>query len=102
MDKAASTSPTEPTGRTLPLLFVSTLLGAFGTSAANVLLPALAASYSASFVQIQAVVIAYLLGLTLAALRAGRYGDRFGLRRVHLAGLALFAGASLLCALAPI
>lgn len=101
MDKAASPSSTEPTGRILPLLFVSTLLGAFGTSAANVLLPVLAERYSASFVQIQAVVIAYLLGLTLAAVRAGRYGDRFGLRRVHLAGLALFAGASLLCAVAP-
>ncbi|KTS73434.1 hypothetical protein NS274_19980 [Pseudomonas oryzihabitans] len=101
MDKAAPPSATEPTGRILPLLFVSTLLGAFGTSAANVLLPVLAERYSASFLQIQTVVIAYLLGLTLAALGAGRYGDRFGLRRVHLAGLALFAGASLLCAVAP-
>jgi MFS family permease len=47
------------------------------------------------------VVVAYLAALTVSTVIVGRLGDRHGLKRRHLAGLGLFAVASLLCGLAP-
>lgn len=82
-------------------LALAVLLAALGTSIANVALPALSTAFAAPFAAVQSVVVAYLAGLTVFALIAGRLGDRFGLKPMLLLGLALFALASGLCALAP-
>ncbi|MFK3736848.1 MFS transporter [Massilia sp. TN1-12] len=47
------------------------------------------------------VINGYLLPLSALLLLGGAAGDRFGRRRILLAGVAVFALASLLCALAP-
>ncbi|WP_417767590.1 MFS transporter [Stappia sp.] len=85
----------------LAVLALSMLLASLGTSIANIALPALAEAFSARFQEVQWVVVAYLAALTVSVVVAGRLGDIFGLRRMHLAGLALFTLASLLCGLAP-
>lgn len=77
------------------------LLASLGTSIANVGLPSLTRAFDASFHAVQWVVLAYLLSITAAIVSAGRLGDRFGRRRLLLAGLLLFAVACGLCGLAP-
>lgn len=78
-------------------LALSMLLASLGTSIANIALPSLAAALDAPFHQVQWVVIAYLAGLTVFSLVAGRLGDVLGRRRMLLAGLALFIVASAAC-----
>ncbi|EKF19886.1 MFS transporter [Nitratireductor pacificus] len=80
-------------------LALSMLLASLGTSIANIALPALAEAFTAPFHQVQWVVTGYLAALTVSVV-VGRLGDVHGLRRMHLAGLGLFCGASLLCGLA--
>jgi len=82
-------------------LALSMLLASLGTSIANIALPTLAEAFSAPFVQVQAVVVAYLAALTISVVIAGRLGDSRGLKPTLLAGLAVFAVASLLCGVAP-
>lgn len=82
-------------------LSLAVLLGSLGTSSANLALPTLARAFGASFQAIQWVVIAYLLALTAASVAAGRLGDVFGARWLLLAGLAVFALASVACGIAP-
>jgi len=77
------------------------LLSSLGTSIANVALPTLAQAFSASFQQVQWVVLAYLLAITSLIVGTGRLGDIMGRRRSLLAGLCLFTVGSLLCAVAP-
>lgn len=96
------TSPPEAARRgILPALALSMLLASLGTSIANIALPALGGAFAAPLDHVRWVVIGYLAGLTITTFFAGHLGDRLGLRRVHLAGLALFTAASLLCGLAP-
>lgn len=68
---------------------------------ANVALPSLVEAFGSSFEQVQWVVLSYLLAVTALVVCAGRLGDLFGRRRLLLAGLVIFTGASVLCALAP-
>ncbi len=82
-------------------LCLSMLLASLGTSIANVGLPSLTQAFDASFHAVQWVVLAYLLAITAVIVSAGRLGDRFGRRRLLLAGLLLFAVACGLCGLAP-
>ena len=82
-------------------LALAMLLASLGTSIANIALPSLAEAFAAPFGEVQAVVVAYLAALTVSVLVAGRLGDRRGLKLMLVAGLAVFAVASLLCALAP-
>lgn len=70
-------------------------------SVVNVGLPAIGASFQADASQLQWVVNAYLLPLSALLLLGGAAGDRFGRRRLLIAGVALFAFASLACAFAP-
>jgi MFS family permease len=90
-----------PARTTLPGLALCVLLSSFGASSANVALPALQHAFGAGFAAVQWIVLAYLLAATAAAVGAGRLGDMIGRRRVLLGGIALFAAASSLCALAP-
>jgi EmrB/QacA subfamily drug resistance transporter len=66
----------------------------------NVALPALQTSFGATVVDVQWVVESY--GLTLAALIlvGGSMGDLFGRRRMFLAGVVVFAIASIACGMA--
>ncbi len=82
-------------------LSLSVLLSSLGTSSANVALPTLAQVFSASFQQVQWIVLAYLLAITTLVVGVGRLGDLAGRRRLLLAGIALFTVASALCGLAP-
>lgn len=88
------------TGITITLT-LSMLLASLGTSIANIALPTLAEAFSAPFVQVQAVVVAYLAALTISVVIAGRLGDRCGLKPMLMAGLTVFAVASVLCGVAP-
>ena len=66
----------------------------------NVALPALQRELDASLVDVQWVVEAYALFLAALLLVGGAAGDRFGRKRVFLAGVALFAVSSIGCGLA--
>jgi EmrB/QacA subfamily drug resistance transporter len=82
-------------------LSLAMLLSSLGTSIANVALPTLAQVFSASFQQVQWIVIAYLLAITTLIVSVGRLGDLTGRRRLLLSGIALFTLASALCGFAP-
>ncbi|MFE7180457.1 MFS transporter [Streptomyces erythrochromogenes] len=93
----ATAVPASAARRALAGLSLSMLLSALGTSVAPVALPTLAHAFSASFQEVQWIVLAYLLAVTTLVVGAGRLGDLFGRRRLLLAGTALFTGASVLC-----
>ncbi|MFJ5470784.1 MFS transporter [Pectobacterium carotovorum] len=93
--------PEQATSGVTLTLALAILSASLGTSIANIALPTLTAVFSAPFAQVQAVVIAYLAAMALSVVIAGRLGDRYGLKPVFIAGLGLFAIASLLCAIAP-
>jgi EmrB/QacA subfamily drug resistance transporter len=77
------------------------LLSSLSTSIANVGLPTLARAFTASFQEVQWIVIAYLLAITTLIVTVGRLGDIIGRRRLLLAGIFLFTVASVLCGVAP-
>ena len=86
---------------TLAGLSLSMLLSSLGTSIANVGLPTLAHAFTASFQDVQWVVLAYLLAITTLIVGVGRLGDITGRRRLLLEGIFLFTVASVLCGFAP-
>ncbi|AUG81451.1 MFS transporter [Kitasatospora sp. MMS16-BH015] len=67
----------------------------------NVALPRIGTDLGASIAALQWTVNAYLLTLAGLILLGGSLGDRFGRRRIYLIGVAWFALASALCAVAP-
>ncbi|WP_300681582.1 MFS transporter [Nocardioides sp.] len=56
--------------------------------------PAIAADLGASFSQLQWVTNSYLLALAVLLVLGGKLGDRFGRKRLYLAGLVVFAVTS--------
>src|SRR5215212_1589368 len=86
---------------TLRVVCVSTALLLLNVAAPQVALTAIAESLDASFADLQWVLSGYALALAVFLLSAGSLADRFGRRRLFLAGLAMFSAASALCALAP-
>ena len=67
----------------------------------NVALPRMGAELGAEVSSLQWVIDAYTLGFAAFLLSAGVMGDKFSSKRVFLSGFALFALASVACALAP-
>lgn len=82
-------------------LSLAMLLASLGTSIANVALPELTRALGASLEEVQWVVLAYLLAVTVLIVGAGRLGDLIGRRRLLLAGITVFTTASLLCGSVP-
>ncbi|HYW16762.1 MAG TPA: MFS transporter [Allosphingosinicella sp.] len=102
---AAARGDGEPVGGSArPTLVASILASSLAFvdgSVVNVALPAIGADLAAEASGLQWIVNAYLLPLSAFLLLGGAAGDKFGRRRLFLLGIALFAIASALCALAP-
>ncbi|HUQ63650.1 MAG TPA: MFS transporter [Acidimicrobiales bacterium] len=67
----------------------------------NVALPTISEDLHTSLAGLQWTLDAYLVTLSALLLLGGSLGDRYGRRRMFVAGLAGFTLASLLCGLAP-
>ncbi len=67
----------------------------------NVALPDIGRDFDAGTSSLQWILNGYLLTLASLILLGGSLGDRYGRRRVFVAGVLLFTFASLLCAIAP-
>jgi MFS family permease len=92
----------QPAGR---WVLLATVLGSgmafLDATVVSIALPAIGRDLDASAADLQWVVNGYTLTLAAFILLGGSLGDRFGRRRVFLAGVVCFAGASALCGLAP-
>ena len=108
--KGARRSPTAPAPsparrRHGPGCLAATILASamafIDGSVVTIALPVLQRELGAGLAALQWVVNGYTLPLAALILVGGAAGDRFGRRRVFLAGTTLFALASAACALAP-
>lgn len=88
-------------GLILAALIVPLFMALMGVSIVNVSLPAIQDGLDASTSQLQWVLSGYALTFGLLLVPAGRMGDVYGRERLFLAGVGLFALASLGAALAP-
>jgi EmrB/QacA subfamily drug resistance transporter len=78
---------------------LSVLVVALDLTILNIALPSISVALHASTGDLQWIVDAYSLVFAGVMLPAGLAGDRFGRRRLLLAGLAVFLAASVWCAL---
>jgi DHA1 family bicyclomycin/chloramphenicol resistance-like MFS transporter len=88
----------------VPPLWLLVAVTASGTLSMHVFVPALpaaAASLAVSAGTIQLAITLYVVGLAVGQLLYGPLSDRLGRRPVLLVGLAVYAAASIVCALAP-
>lgn len=95
---SAPPDPTAPVPRrwwALGAICLSVLVLGFDGTILNVALPDLAVQLHANTGQLQWIVDAYLIVFAAAMLPAGLLGDRFGRRKMLIAGLVLFGSASL-------
>ncbi|MFD4502822.1 MFS transporter [Streptomyces sp. NPDC058457] len=82
------------------VMILAALLDMIDGSIVNTALPSIGKGLSATPAQLEWTVSAYMLGFAAALIIAGHLGDRFGRRKLFLAGVALFALASLAGAVA--
>src|SRR5882757_6227804 len=95
---------TEPTGINRPAITVcvilATLMQALDTTIANVALPHIQGSVSASQEQIAWVLTSYIVAAAIMTPPTGFLAGRFGQKRLFLVSVAGFTVASMLCGLA--
>jgi EmrB/QacA subfamily drug resistance transporter len=93
-----------PTSRAVWLGFLVVLASAvmdlLDSTIAQTAAPAIRRDLGGSFADLEWISAAYTLAMSATLMLGSRLGDRFGRRRVLLAGMAGFVGASALCALA--
>src|SRR5918912_1539773 len=83
----------------LVVLCVGMLMIVLDATIVNVALPSIQDDLGFSQSNLAWIVNAYLIAFGGLLLLAGRLGDLIGQRRIFLIGLAVFTGASLICAL---
>jgi EmrB/QacA subfamily drug resistance transporter len=98
-----SAQPCDPRARAwiLAAAILGSAMAFIDGSAVNVALPVMEQSLATSLPAMQWVINAYTLLLSAGLLIGGATGDRFGRRRVFVAGIAVFVAASVACGLAP-
>jgi EmrB/QacA subfamily drug resistance transporter len=99
---AKAARSTESTRRwVLALTSAASMLVVLDALVVSTALTSVQADLGASIGQLEWTVNAYVLSFAVLLMTGAAFGDRFGRRRVFVAGLGLFAGASVACALAP-
>lgn len=73
----------------------------FNATAADVALPQMQQNLGADMLGVQWILNAYLLPVASLLLVTGKLGDRYGRKRIFLAGILLFSIATVVCGLAP-
>jgi MFS family permease len=84
----------------LGVVLAATFMGQVDGFIVNVASPTIQRDLPAGFDQIQLVGAGYVFACAAGLVTGGRLGDRFGRRRVFLAGVAAFTLTSVLCGLA--
>ena len=99
----ASEAPETHHGKWWPLAVVciAVFMLLIDITVVNVALPQIQTDLHASFSQLEWVVDAYALMLSVLQLTAGTIGDRFGRKSLFLVGIGIFTVGSALCGLAP-
>ena len=92
---------TRPTGPPVPALVAFSILGPITIHLILPTLPVLQGVFGADFATTQLLVSFFVVAFGGGQVLVGPLSDLYGKRRVLVAGMALFAGASVLCALAP-
>jgi len=96
---------TSTTPARAPLVLLALILGAtvanLNLAVANVALPDIGRAFDASQTQLNLVAVGYSLGLAASVLYLGAIGDRYGRKRMLLAGVVLSIPACLVAAWAP-
>jgi EmrB/QacA subfamily drug resistance transporter len=85
----------------LVVVIAASVMDLLDATIAQTAAPAIRSELGGSFAQLEWISAAYTLAMAVGLLVGGRLGDLFGRARVMLFGMAGFAVASLLCALAP-
>jgi DHA2 family multidrug resistance protein len=96
---SAATSAEAPANRTMITVSVmlATVMTAIDTTIANVALPHMAGSVSASADQITWVLTSYIVAMAIMTPMSGWLAGRFGRKRVFLVSIVGFTAASALC-----
>jgi EmrB/QacA subfamily drug resistance transporter len=85
----------------LPVLLSATFMSLFDIFVVNVAAPSIQHDLKASSATLQLLVAGYSFSYAAGLVTGARLGDLYGRRRLFIVGLLLFAGASLLCGVAP-
>jgi EmrB/QacA subfamily drug resistance transporter len=101
MKLASITAPDRRRWASLLVVCLAQLMIVLDVTIVNVALPSIQHDLHFSQANLTWVVNAFLVTFGSLLLLAGRLGDLAGRKRVFLAGLIIFTGASLLCGIAP-
>src|SRR5580692_12914407 len=88
-------------GWTLAIVSIGLFMVVLDNLVVNVALPSIRRDLGASIQSLEWTVSAYVLAYAVLLLTGAALGDRFGRRRMFMAGIALFTAASAGAALAP-
>jgi EmrB/QacA subfamily drug resistance transporter len=107
-EAAAAAQPAAPAGdprykwRVLASVCVGLFMVILDSTVVNVALKSLQQHYNVNTSEAQWVISLYTLALGIATPLSGFLGDRFGMKRIYLLGLTMFAAGSALCGVAAL
>src|SRR5512146_656491 len=86
-------------------VMVAVMFGIFmvilDTTVVNVAFQTIRSEYNASLNDAQWIISVYVLALGISTPLSGYLADRFGMKKVYLTGIAIFAAGSIICGFSP-